>query len=225
MVSYILFSIFFFLWSVFTHFYHIFDPHHPVQVNEENFQVQNFVFLTSELKSTLNFSLENILYFGQLIFFSHQMSAKPRSDLEPYHMNLIHLWVKRIWMTQKANIKSLTHWHTHTHTPTHTPPPTHTHTHMKHAAIRSFLTDDQKMTSPPLKNFPLTPLLGGFRTSIMIFRNNQSIEFWTCSSQLEKVIQGWGPLPSPLVNIGKREIQDRKMDYGKQLWYESYVLG
>ena len=51
-----------FLWSIFTHFYRIFDPHFPVQVNGENFQVQNFVFLTSELKSTLNFCLENILY-------------------------------------------------------------------------------------------------------------------------------------------------------------------
>ena len=40
--------------------YHIFDPHCPVQVNGENFQVQNFVLLTSELKSTLNFSLENL---------------------------------------------------------------------------------------------------------------------------------------------------------------------
>ena len=76
---------YFFLRPIFTHFFHSFDPHCPVQVNRKNFQVQNFVFLTSELISTLNFSLENILdmlYFGQL-FFSHQMSAKPRSDLEP----------------------------------------------------------------------------------------------------------------------------------------------
>ena len=43
------------------------------------------------------------------------------------HMNLIRLCVKKIWTTQKACTKSLTHWHT------------------KHAAIRSFLTDDLKM--------------------------------------------------------------------------------
>ena len=41
----------------------------------------------------------------------------------------------------KVCTKSLTHWLTNWHT--HTPP--HTHTHTKHAAIRSFLTDDLKM--------------------------------------------------------------------------------
>ena len=76
----------FFLRSIFTHFYYIFDPHCPVQVNRENFQVQNFAFLTSELKSTLNFSLENIIFYILAnFFFSHQMSAKPWSDLEPCH--------------------------------------------------------------------------------------------------------------------------------------------
>ena len=35
----------------------------PVQVNGENFQVQDYVFLTSEMKSTLNFSLENMFCF------------------------------------------------------------------------------------------------------------------------------------------------------------------
>ena len=62
----------FFLRSIFTHFYHIFDPLCPVQVNGENFQVQIFAFLTSELKSTLNFSLENISYsiFWPTFFFT-----------------------------------------------------------------------------------------------------------------------------------------------------------
>ena len=60
----------------------------PVQVNGGNFQVQDYVFLTSEMKSTLNFSLESILYsiFWPIFFFSHQMSAKPGSDLEPCRM-------------------------------------------------------------------------------------------------------------------------------------------
>jgi len=35
----------------------------PVQVNRKIFQVKNFVFLTTELKSALNFSLENISFF------------------------------------------------------------------------------------------------------------------------------------------------------------------
>ena len=62
----------FFLRSIFTHFYYIFAPRCPVQVNGENFRVQNFAFLTSELKSTLNFSLENILYsiFWPTFFFT-----------------------------------------------------------------------------------------------------------------------------------------------------------
>ena len=44
------------------------------------------------------------------------------------HMNLIRLCVKKIWTSQKACTKSLTHWHT------------------KHAAIRSFLTDNLKIS-------------------------------------------------------------------------------
>ena len=47
------------------------------------------------------------------------------------HTNLIRLCIKKIWMTQKVCTYSLTHWLTDTHT--------------KHAAIRSFLTDDLKM--------------------------------------------------------------------------------
>ena len=58
-----------FLRSIFTHFYHIFDPLWFVQVNGENFQFQNFVFLTSELKSTLIFSLENIIFYILANFF------------------------------------------------------------------------------------------------------------------------------------------------------------
>ena len=76
---------FFSILFVTINFYHIFDPHCPVQVNGENFQDQNFAFLTSELKSALNFSLENIFYILVNFFFvfSHQMSAKPWLDLEP----------------------------------------------------------------------------------------------------------------------------------------------
>ena len=81
----------YFLRSIFTHFYHIFDPLCPVQVNGENFQFQNFVFLTSELKSTLIFSLENIIFYILAnFFFSHQMSTKPGSDLEPCLMPWSH---------------------------------------------------------------------------------------------------------------------------------------
>ena len=82
MVSYILFSIFFFFTINFYPFLHIFDPHCPVQVNGGKFS-------SSKLKSTLNFSLESILYsifWPIFFFFSHQMSAKPGSDLEPCRM-------------------------------------------------------------------------------------------------------------------------------------------
>ena len=41
----------------------------PVQVNGENFQVQDYVFLTSEMKSALNFSLENMFCFKFWPFF------------------------------------------------------------------------------------------------------------------------------------------------------------
>ena len=85
------FNFFFFFTINFYPFLH-FWPSLPCTSQWGNFQVQNFAFLTSELKSTLNFSLENILYsifwptFFKTFFFSHQMSAKPWSDLEPCHM-------------------------------------------------------------------------------------------------------------------------------------------
>ena len=43
----------------------------PVQVNGENFQVQNFVFFTSKLKSTSNLRLGNISFsiFWQTFYF------------------------------------------------------------------------------------------------------------------------------------------------------------
>ena len=60
-----------FFTQIFPHFCLIFDTSCPVQVNGENFQAQNFVFLTSELKSTLNFRLENIIFiFWQTFLFS-----------------------------------------------------------------------------------------------------------------------------------------------------------
>ena len=49
-------------------------------------------------------------------------------------MNLIHLCVKKIWTMQKVYTKSLTHWLTDWLTDRQT----------KHAAMRSFLTDDLK---------------------------------------------------------------------------------
>ena len=65
--------------------FYIFDPHCPVQVNGENFQVQNFAFLTSELKSTLNFSLENISYsvFWPTFFFHTKCLRNPGQILNP----------------------------------------------------------------------------------------------------------------------------------------------
>ena len=47
----------------------------------------------------------------------------PQNEMTPL---LILLCVKKIWTTQRVCTKSLTNWHTHT----------------KHAAIRSFLTED-----------------------------------------------------------------------------------
>ena len=41
----------------------------PVQVNGGNFQVQDCVFFTSEMKSTLNFSLENMFYILAIFIF------------------------------------------------------------------------------------------------------------------------------------------------------------
>ena len=97
-----------FLPSIFTYFYYIFDPHCPVQLNRENFQVQNFAFLTSELKSTLNFSLENISYsIFWPTFFSHQMSAKPWSDLEPCLIGYMSLFYQYSKMNRSFTISQI----------------------------------------------------------------------------------------------------------------------
>ena len=52
-----------FLTINFGHFKPNFGHICPVQINGRNFQVQDYVFLTSEMKSALNFSLENMFYF------------------------------------------------------------------------------------------------------------------------------------------------------------------
>ena len=53
----------------------------PVQVNGGNFQVQDNVFLTSEMKSTLNFSLENMFcfIFWPFLFF-HPFGSQTRLE-------------------------------------------------------------------------------------------------------------------------------------------------
>ena len=90
MAPYILFSIFFFFYDqflpTFTTFLTLTALYKSIG---KIFKTQIFAFLTSELKSTLNFSLENILYLNYILanlFFPHQMSAKPWSDFEPCHM-------------------------------------------------------------------------------------------------------------------------------------------
>ena len=90
-IIHILFKIIF-LRLIFTHFYYIFDPHCPVQVNLEIFQVHNFAFLNSELKSTLNFSLENIIFYILAnLFFHTKCLRNPGQILNPV-ISILPMW-------------------------------------------------------------------------------------------------------------------------------------
>ena len=70
-----------FLTINFGHFKPNFGHICPVQVNGGNFQVQDYVFLTSEMKSTLNFSLENMFcfIFWPFLFF-HPFGSQTRLE-------------------------------------------------------------------------------------------------------------------------------------------------
>ena len=70
-----------FLTINFDHFKPNFGHICPVQVNGGNFQVQDYVFLTSEMKSTLNFSLENMFcfIFWPFLFF-HPFSSQTQLE-------------------------------------------------------------------------------------------------------------------------------------------------
>ena len=78
-----------FLTINFGHFKPNFGHICPVQVNGGNFQVQDYVFLTSEMKSTLNFSLENMFcfIFWPFLFF-HPFGSQTR--LESRTLSYLH---------------------------------------------------------------------------------------------------------------------------------------
>ena len=58
----------------------------------EKIQVQNFVFLTSELKSTHNFSLENMFCsIFETLHISTHLAVKSGSDLKPCHTYLVQI--------------------------------------------------------------------------------------------------------------------------------------